>query len=96
MCWYAVWIEGNVTEILENERINTAAGQGARVIEDPIDDGVEAKRIPREPGSAGICNMPIAGLLLVLSASHRRIFTRSVEHKSTTARSVISRAGTTH
>ena len=32
VCWYAVWIKGNVTEILENERINTAAGQGARVI----------------------------------------------------------------
>ena len=50
MCWYAVWIEGNVTKILENERINTAACQGARVIEDPIDDGVEAERIPRGTG----------------------------------------------
>jgi hypothetical protein len=68
MCWYAVWIEGNVTEILENERINTAAGQGARVIDDPINDGVETERSPRGTGQCRY--MQRAGYGFAVGAEH--------------------------
>ena len=50
MRWYAMRVERNITKILENKGIDTAAGQGVGVPQDPVDDGVEPELVLRGAG----------------------------------------------